>query len=59
MFVCKTHFVDEIAMEQELFKKRGLDVEYKRVPLSRLPAVQSDTVTFGDVPVWSVSALAA
>jgi hypothetical protein len=32
MFVCKIHFVDEITMEQELFKERG-----KRMPLSQLP----------------------
>jgi hypothetical protein len=59
MLVCKIHSVDKIAMEQELFKKRGLDVECKLVPLSQLRAGQSGPVTFGDGPVWSVSALAA
>jgi hypothetical protein len=59
MFVCKIHFVDEIAMEQELFKKRGLDVEYKRVPLSRLPRCNPTRLLSEMAPVWSVSALAA
>jgi NitT/TauT family transport system substrate-binding protein len=42
-----------IAMDQGLFKKRGLDVEYKLVPLnSQLPAaVQSDSITFGGTTV--------
>ena len=42
-----------IAMEQGLFKKRGLDVEFKLVPLnSQLPAaVQSDSITFGGTTV--------
>ena len=42
-----------IAMDQGLFKKRGLDVEYKLVPLnSQLPAaVQSDSITVGGTTV--------
>ena len=42
-----------IAADQGLFKKRGLDVEFKLVPLnSQLPAaVQSDSVTFGGTTV--------
>lgn len=42
-----------IAMDQGLFKKRGLDVEFKIVPLnSQLPAaVQSDSITFGGTTV--------
>ena len=42
-----------IAMDHGLFKKRGLDVEYKLVPLnSQLPAaVQSDSITFGGTTV--------
>jgi len=42
-----------IAMDQGLFKKRGLDVEYKLVPLnSQLPAaIQSDSITFGGTTV--------
>lgn len=42
-----------IAMDQGFFKKRGLDVEYKLVPLnSQLPAaVQSDSITFGGTTV--------
>jgi len=42
-----------IAADQGLFKKRGLDVEFKIVPLnSQLPAaVQSDSITFGGTTV--------
>jgi NitT/TauT family transport system substrate-binding protein len=42
-----------IALDQGLFKKRGLDVEFKLVPLnSQLPAaVQSDSITFGGTTV--------
>jgi NitT/TauT family transport system substrate-binding protein len=42
-----------IAADQGLFKKRGLDVEFKLVPLnSQLPAaVQSDSVTLGGTTV--------
>ena len=42
-----------IAMDQGLFKKRGLDVEFKIVPLnSQLPAaVQSDSITFGGTTI--------
>lgn len=42
-----------IAMDQGLFKKRGLDVEFKLVPLnSQLPAaIQSDSITFGGTTV--------
>jgi NitT/TauT family transport system substrate-binding protein len=38
-----------IALDQDLFKKRGLDVEYKLVPLnSQLPAaVESGSITIG------------
>ncbi len=42
-----------IAVDKGLFKKRGLDVEFKIVPLnSQLPAaVQSDSITFGGTTV--------
>jgi NitT/TauT family transport system substrate-binding protein len=42
-----------IAAEQGLFKKRGLDVELKIVPLnSQLPAaVQSESITFGGTTI--------
>ncbi|MGE3064880.1 MAG: ABC transporter substrate-binding protein [Hyphomicrobiaceae bacterium] len=42
-----------IAMDQGLFKKRGLDVEFKLVPLnSQLPAaVESGSITFGGTTV--------
>src|SRR5215510_13311641 len=42
-----------IAMDQGLFKKRGLYVEFKIVPLnSQLPAaVQSDSITFGGTTI--------
>lgn len=42
-----------IAADQGLFKKRGLDVEFKIVPLnSQLPAaVQSDSITMGGTTV--------
>lgn len=42
-----------IASDQGLFKKRGLDVEFKIVPLnSQLPAaVQSDSITMGGTTV--------
>jgi NitT/TauT family transport system substrate-binding protein len=42
-----------IAMDQGLFKKRGLDVEFKIVPLnSQLPAaVESDSITFGGTTI--------
>jgi NitT/TauT family transport system substrate-binding protein len=42
-----------IALDQGLFKKRGLDVEFKLVPLnSQLPAaVQSDSITMGGTTV--------
>lgn len=42
-----------IALDQGLFKKRGLDVSFKLVPLnSQLPAaVQSDSITFGGTTV--------
>jgi NitT/TauT family transport system substrate-binding protein len=42
-----------IALDQGLFKKRGLDVEFKIVPLnSQLPAaVQSDSITLGGTTV--------
>jgi NitT/TauT family transport system substrate-binding protein len=42
-----------IAMDQGLFKKRDLDVEFKIVPLnSQLPAaVESDSITFGGTTI--------
>jgi NitT/TauT family transport system substrate-binding protein len=42
-----------IAVDQGLFKKRGLDVEFKIVPLnSQLPAaVESESITFGGTTV--------
>jgi NitT/TauT family transport system substrate-binding protein len=42
-----------IAVDQGLFKKRGLDVEFKSVPLnSQLPAaVESESITFGGTTI--------
>lgn len=42
-----------IAVDKGLFKKRGIDVEFKIVPLnSQLPAaLQSDSITFGGTTI--------